>query len=34
MNAREISFSYRRQQEMNLGKIFLTQFDFMTESLP
>ena len=30
----EISFSYRRKQEANLGKIFLTQFDFMTERLP
>ena len=34
MNARQITFSYRRKQEVNLGKIFLTQFDFMTESLP
>ena len=34
MNARQIIFSYRRKQEVNLGEIFLTQFDFLSESLP
>ena len=34
MNARRIIFFLSRKPEVNLGKIFLTQFDFMTESLP
>ena len=34
MNARQITFSYWHKQEVSLRKISLTQFDFMTESLP